>query len=71
MFEKNESAEKYIRDRRTYEEELFEAHLKMRRILHEIENIKYEVEDKYMTSNEYKQGFLAGIKTMSSLLMDV
>lgn len=43
----------------------------MRRILHEIENIKYEVEDKYMTSKEYKQGFLAGIKTMSSLLMDV
>ena len=43
----------------------------MRNILKEIENYKYGVVDTFKNSEEFKQGFLAGVKIMSSMLLDL
>lgn len=71
MFEKNELKELYTREDFTFEEELFQKYLDLRSVVNKLENIKYKNADKFATSNDFKQGFLAGVKVMSSIFIDV
>lgn len=71
MFEKDGKNEKYTRSDFTFEEKLFEKYLQMRGVVGELESKKYLNTDKYMCSEEFKQGFLAGVKVMSSILIDL
>ena len=36
-----------------------------------IENFKYANEDKFVDNENFKQGFIAGVKIMSSILLDI
>ena len=72
MFEKDKMNESYIRNSFTLEEELFKAYIEMRKAVNKVEKMKYSGVDDVIISNEdFKQGFLAGVKIMSSLLFDV
>ncbi len=71
MFEKNELKELYTREDFTFEEGLFQKYLDLRSVVNKLENIKYKNADEFATSNDFKQGFLAGIKVMSSIFIDV
>ncbi|MBE5736601.1 MAG: hypothetical protein E7356_04560 [Clostridiales bacterium] len=71
MFEKDTGAIKYFREKYTMEEKIYESYVNMRKSLSELENYKYATEDKYISSEEFKQGFIAGLKIMSSLLLDI
>ena len=71
MFEKNTSLEKYTRTDFTYAEKLYDNYVSMRKEISKIENYKYSVEDKYINNEDFKQGFLAGIKIMSSFMFDI
>ncbi len=71
MFEKNKNYERYIRDEFSFEEKLYEKYVEMRKIIHEFENLKYATSDVYTQSEDFKQGFLAGVKTISSLIIDI
>ena len=71
MFEKNTSLEKYTRTDFTYAEKLYDNYISMRKEISKIENYKYSVEDKYINNEDFKQGFLAGIKIMSSFMFDI
>lgn len=72
MFEKNKDNESYIRDSFTFEEELFKLYIEMRQAVNRVEKMKYSGADDIIISNEdFKQGFLAGVKIMSSLLFDI
>ncbi len=71
MFEKNPNYERYVRTDFTYEEELYEKYMTMRRITSELENKKYSISDNFKDQEMFKQGFLAGVKVMSALLLDI
>lgn len=71
MFEKDKSQIFYQRKFYTMEEELYKHYLKLRGVLHDIEAFKYATEDNFSTSEDFKQGFIAGVKIMSSMLIDL
>lgn len=71
MFEKNTNFEKYTRTDFTYAERLYDNYISMRKEISKIENYKYSVEDKYINNEDFKQGFLAGVKIMSSFMFDI
>ena len=71
MFEKDKLKEKYIREEYSIEEELYNKYLELRKSLSRVENIKYDNPDTISLSEEFKQGFIAGVKIMSSLLLDI
>lgn len=71
MFEKNPNYERYVITDFTYEEELYEKYMTMRRITSELENKKYSISDNFKDQEMFKQGFLAGVKVMSALLLDI
>lgn len=71
MFEKNTNFEKYTRTDFAYAEKLYDNYISMRKEISKIENYKYSVEDKYINNEDFKQGFLAGIKIMSSFMFDI
>ena len=71
MFEKDKMDMRYIRDDFTYCEKLYDKYLEMRKVLSDIELIKYAKSDPIQTSEDFKQGFIAGVKIMSSIFMDV
>lgn len=43
----------------------------MRKALNKVENYKYGGEDPYIDNKDFKQGFLAGIKVISTMFMDI
>ena len=43
----------------------------MRKIVNTLENKKYSVPDNFADKETYKQGFLAGVKIMSSIFIDI
>jgi len=53
---------------------MFEKEKSSERYLREefsiLEGLKYINEDKFINSEDFKQGFIAGVKIMSSLLID-
>ena len=71
MFEKDINKELYVREEFSIEEKLYESYVEMRKNIGKLENLKYSNEDKYISSKEFKQGFIAGVKIMSSLLLDL
>lgn len=71
MFEKNKMNELYNRTDFTFEEQLYDKFLEIRKIVSTLENKKHCVKDDYMDNDSYKQGFLAGVKLMSSLFIDL
>jgi len=71
MFEKNKNLELYQRQEYSMEEKLFKKHIEMRKIVKDIEKQKYNVDDSLECSDEYKQGFIAGVKTLASIIFDL
>lgn len=71
MFEKDLSKVLYSRENYSLEEELYKNYIEMRSVIGKLESMKYNNEDKILNSEEFKQGFIAGVKIMSSLLLDV
>lgn len=71
MFEKDLSKVLYSRENYSLEEELYKNYIEMRSVMGKLESMKYNNEDKILNSEEFKQGFIAGVKIMSSLLLDV
>jgi hypothetical protein len=61
----------YTRKHFSYPEKLYEHFMNMRSELEEVHKTKYGSDDPYRTSEEYKQGFMAGVKIMSAILMDL
>ena len=45
--------------------------METRKNIYGLKNLKYEIKDPYSNSEEFKQGFLAGVKTMMSIFMDL
>ncbi|MBE5738899.1 MAG: hypothetical protein E7354_04155 [Clostridiales bacterium] len=71
MFEKDKATEMYTREKYTFEESLYAKYVDMRKIVSKIENFKYSNKDTQIDSEDFKQGFIAGVKIMSSLFMDM
>ena len=71
MKENNKSLERYTRTQYTVAEQIYKAHMEMRKNIYGLENLKYEMKDPYSSSEEFKQGYLAGVKTMMSIFMDL
>ena len=71
MFEKEKSNERYIREDFSIEEKLYESYIEMRKNMNKLENYKHGKEDNYISSADFKQGFIAGVKIMSSILLDI
>lgn len=71
MFEKKDMLIKYTRVNFTFEEELFSKYMELRKVVSLLENIKYDAEDEMKDKEVFKQGFLAGVKVMSSVLLDI
>lgn len=67
----DKSLELYKREHYTMAEELFNNFKNMKGCVDGIQKLKYDFEDSYMLSEEYKQGFIAGVKIMSAILMDM
>ena len=61
----------YTRTDFTYPEKLYEYFMKMRQELEDVHKAKYGSDDPYRTSEDFKQGFIAGVKIMSAILMDL
>jgi len=71
MFEKDTDNLLYTRENFSIEEKLYKNYISMRKNINEFENLKYNNNDPYIDSEAFKQGFIAGIKIMSSLLLDI
>jgi hypothetical protein len=61
----------YQRDILSMAEKIYNGHIIMRKAVNEYENMKYKIDDPCITSEEFKMGFLAGVKAMSSILQDL
>ena len=61
----------YIREYYTLAESLYNNYNEMRIALNNFEKMKYEVKDKYISNEDFKQGFIAGVKIMSSMFLDM
>lgn len=72
MFDKDAGLIPYHRKDYTLAEELYEEYIKMRRAAHQFEKIKYPTkEDTFIGSKEGKEGFIAGVHAMLSLMADL
>ena len=71
MFEKDKMQIRYIRESYSIEEDLYESYRNMWIAMNKYENIKYSKDDEMVDSEDFKQGFIAGVKIMSSLLLDI
>lgn len=61
----------YTREYYTLAESLYNNYNEMRIALNNFEKMKYEVKDKYISNEDFKQGFIAGVKIMSSMFLDM
>ena len=71
MFRINDGDKKYIQDKYTLAEGLYNEYLKMREYVSAFENIKYAEEDNFKNSKEGKEGFIAAVYIMLSLIADM
>jgi len=71
MFEKDKATEMYTREKYTFEESLYAKYVDMRKIVSKIENFKYWNDDRQVKSAVFKHRFIASVKIMSSLFMDM
>ena len=63
--------ENYTRHQYTVAEKIYKNYQNMRMEINGLESIKYEINDPYITSEDFKQGFIAGVKVMNSIFMDL
>lgn len=70
MLDKNKMLELYIRHDYSFAEKLYENYLKMREATSNYESIKYSPEETSQ-NNLRKEGFIAGIHIMLSLIADL
>lgn len=52
---------------KSFEENIFELYISMRKEVLDADGFRYETTDEYINSDDFKTGFLAGIKVMSAL----
>lgn len=72
MFDKDKSREFYTREHYTFAESLYKDYIKMRRTTQVFEGHKYDTKnDTFINSKEGKEGFLAGVYIMLSLIGDM
>ena len=71
MFEKHLEDILYQREDFTIEEKLYDSYIEMRKNMNKLEKFKYGGDDPILSNEEFKQGFIAGVKIMSSLLLDI
>lgn len=70
LFDKSE--ELYTRTGYSYEEKLYKHYVEMNKVVNEFIGMKYgEQDEKLLRSDEFKQGFIAGLKIMSSIFLDM
>lgn len=55
---------------KSFENDLFELYIEMRKKLLDADNFRYEITDFSINSNEFKMGFVAGVRVMMSLDFD-
>ena len=67
----DKETELYMRKNFTIAEKIYEHYINIRRELSYMEKMKYDIKDDYILNEDYKQGFLAGIKVMMSIYMDM
>ena len=67
----NPADELYMRAHFTASENIYKEYVKMRDEINNINREKYVVDDSICKSKEFKQGFIAGVKVMMSLFMDM
>ena len=61
----------YTREQYTMAENIYNAFQEMRKAVNSINSIKRTIDDKFLYNEDYKQGFIAGIKIMSAIFMDL
>ena len=71
MIEKDKNLERFTREQFSFAEKLYNDYISIRKTINNYENMKYSIKDPYITSEEFKQGFISGVKIISSLLMDI
>ena len=71
MIELDSEFERYLREDYTMAEQIFEGFKVMRKAVMKEANVKYVKDDEMLNSKEYKLGFLAGVKCMSAMFMDL
>ena len=71
MIEKDKNLERFTREQFSFAEKLYNDYISMRKTINNYENMKYSIKDPYITSEEFKQGFISGVKIISSLLIDI
>lgn len=72
MFDKNKSLEFYTRDQYTFAENLYKHYIEMRKSTADFERLKYSLPmDSFPGSKEGKEGFIAGVYVMLSLIGDM
>ena len=72
MIEKpDESFASYVREHYSASEVIFKEYIKMREAINNIYRLKYTFEDEIANTKEFEKGFIAGVKVMMSLFMDM
>lgn len=72
MIEKpDESLAAYKRDYYSACELIFKEYKNMREAINDIYRLKYLVKDEIANTKEFEKGFIAGVKVMMSLFMDM
>ena len=72
MFKTRKELEKYNRDNYTMAENLYLRYMEMRKTIKGVENLKYSGDiDSFENNEDFKQGFIAGVKIMSAIFMDM
>ena len=72
MFNTSKEMERYVRDEYTMAEALYNEYMQMRAAVCKVENKKYSGDiDSMVGSEDFKRGFIAGVKVMSALFMDM
>ena len=63
--------ELYMRNHHTVSENIYSEYMNMRSEINRINKLKYEFDDEISSSKEFRKGFVAGVKVMMSLFMDL
>lgn len=72
MIEKpDESLASYVREHYSACELIFKKYKEMREVINDIYRLKYDVKDEIANTKEFEKGFIAGVKVMMSLFMDM
>ena len=72
MFKTSKDLELYNREYYTMAEQIYEQYMQIRKVVKGIENMKYGGDiDSFEHNEDFKQGFIAAVKVMSAIFMDM